>query len=468
MQSHQRFGRAVIIGGSVAGLLGARILADHFEQVIVIERDPVPSGPDPRKSVPQSRHLHGLLAAGRELIDTLFPGLVQEMLNEGAELADMGRDTAWFHAGAWKARYISGIISILSSRTFLEWKIRGRVSALPNVSIRYECSVDELLADSARTRITGVKLKTSGGEETLEADLIVDAGGRGARSQRWLEALGFGRPEEEKVVVNLSYTSRLYEPSPDYQRDWKFLFLNPRPPGAWRTGLVQNVEGGRWMVTLIGCFGDSAPTDEQGFQEYARSLPTPDLYEAIQHARPLTDPAVHKIPSNRWLHYERMANFPDGFVTYGDAVCAFNPIYGQGMTVAGLSARLLGECVAEQAKSSPGNLQGLSRRFQQKLAKLLQGPWLMASSLDLKFPQTEGRRFAGLGVLHWVLDTVADLTSLNTEASRRFYAVTHMQSGPEAMLSPGFLTSFFAYGIKSLFVPLPQRVNLDTRPPAPS
>jgi 2-polyprenyl-6-methoxyphenol hydroxylase-like FAD-dependent oxidoreductase len=468
MHAQRRLGRAVIIGGSMAGLLGARVLADHFEQVILLERDPLPEGPDARKSVPQGRHLHGLLAGGRELLGELFPGLEQELLDGGAILSDVARDTAWFHCGAWKERYVSGIQLIHGTRLFLEWKIRGRVAALPNVSIRYGCSVEALLTDAAKTRITGVQFKTSQGEETLEADLIVDTGGRGSRAPRWLEALGFGRPEEEEIHVDLGYTSRLYETPTGSAPDWKFLFVNPRAPG-WRSGLVQCVEGGRWMVTFVSYFGDHAPTDPQGFLEFARSLPTPDVYEAIRDARPISEPTLHKVPSSLWRHYERMERQPENFVTFGDAVCAFNPFYGQGMTVASQSARLLGECIAKQAPSTAGELRGLPRDFQRKLAKLLSGPWTLGASTDLRFPQARGRRYPGLSLVHWSLDTLADMTSQNTAACHQFHEVVHMRKGPESWLkSPSFLASFITYGLKSFFVPLPERARVNSRPPPPT
>ncbi len=468
MQNPMRFERAVVIGGSMAGLLGARVLADYFQEVIVLERDSATDGPEARKGVPQGRHAHGLLDAGLQVIDGLFPGLVQQMYAEGAERMDMGRDSAWCTAGSWKPRYVSGIELILCTRTWLEWKVRGRVATLPQVKLREGCSVEGLLTEDSGTRVVGVKVRTSEGEETLSADLVVDTGGRGSRAPSWLESLGYGKPEEEKVGLRLAYTSQFFEPPPNYQADWKLMAVFPRAPEEHKGGFIACVEGGRWLVTLHGYFGDSPPTSNEGFLEFARTLPKPDLHEALREARPLSEAVIHKVPSSRLLHYERMERFPEGFVIFGDAVCALNPVYGQGMTVCSLSARLLGDIVAAQARSSPGSMKGLSRRFQHKLARLISIPWMMGTTMDLKFPQAEGQRFMGLGLLHWGFGTLIDLTSVSTLACRQFYEVMHMRRGMEALLRPDLLAAFAAYGLKSLFVPFPQRANVHTLPRAPA
>ncbi|WP_373691717.1 FAD-dependent monooxygenase [Hyalangium versicolor] len=463
-----RFGRAVIIGGSMAGLLGARVLSDFFEEVIVLERDPETGGPEARKGVPQGRHAHGLLDAGLQVLDTLFPGLVREMYAEGGERMDMGRDAAWYTSGSWKPRYHSGIELILCTRTWLEWKVRGRVSALRQVKLRSGCSVEGLLLDEAGTRVTGVKVRSAEGEELLAADLVVDAAGRGSRAANWLEALGYGRPEEEKIGLQLAYTSRFFEPPAQYRGDWKMMAVFPRAPEEQRGGFIARVEGGRWLVTLHGYFGDHPPTTDEGFLEFARQLPKPDIYEAIREARPLTEAVMHKIPSSRLLHFERMERFPESFVVLGDAVCALNPVYGQGMTVCSLSAKLLGDTVGRQAEVSPGSLKGLARDFQNKLARLLSIPWRMGTTMDLKYPQAEGQRYPGLGLLHWGFGTLIDFTSVNTLACRQFYEVMHMRRGMEAFLRPDLLAAFAAYGLKSFFVPFPQRANVHTAPRAPA
>ncbi|RKG68768.1 FAD-dependent oxidoreductase [Corallococcus sp. CA054B] len=457
------FKRAVVIGGGIAGLLSARVLSEHFEQVTLLERDSLPAGPEARKGVPQARHVHALLEAGREALEQLFPGLVQELCAEGAEPGDMGRDSAWFHAGAWKARFVSDIRTVLCTRAFLEWKVRGRVATLPGVTLRPECSVKALLADPSRTRVTGVLLEGPGGEEALEAELVVDASGRGSRGSRWLEELGYGRPDVEQVEIDLAYTSCFFE-RPSSLPDWKVLVVYPRAPEGWRTGVISCVEGGRWLVSLGGYFGQHAPTDAEGFLAFAGSLARPELHGALRDARPLSAPVTHRIPSSRWLHYERMARWPEGFILLGDAVCALNPIYAQGLTVISKGTDLLARMLSAQARATR---QGFARRFQRELARVLAMPWWMSTTMDLQYPQARGRRPPGLGLVQRGFTLMLDLTSRNANACRRFYEVMHMRHGLGGLLTPSLLASFIAYSVQSLFVPLERRANVTVCPPAP-
>jgi 2-polyprenyl-6-methoxyphenol hydroxylase-like FAD-dependent oxidoreductase len=460
------FGQAIVIGGSIGGLLSARVLAEHFEKVVILERDALPKGPEPRKGAPQGRHVHALLEAGLKVMEDLFPGLVQELEREGVDFIDMGLESTWYHHGSWKVRYESGIRTILCSRPHLEWKLRGRVTSLPNVELREGYSVEGLLTEDSRERVTGVKVKGPEGEQALQADLVVDASGRGSHAPHWLEALGHGQPEEEQVGVDLAYTSRLYE-RPAHFDAWKILAVYARAPEALRSGFVANVEGNRWIVSLNGYFGDHPPIDDEGFLEFARGLPVPHLYEAIRQAKPLTQPVTYKMPASRWLHYERMARFPDGFVLLGDSVCAFNPLFGQGMTVISLGTKMLAECVAEQARSTPGDLRGLSRRFQKKLSKLISLCWLLATTMDLRYPQARGKRVPGLGLMQWSVMNLIDLTSVDKEACQEFYKVLHLRGGLEVLLQPKLALSLLGYSLKSLFVPLERRANVSAPPPRP-
>jgi len=467
MNSGKRmFGQAVVVGGSVAGLLAARGLSEHFEKVIVLERDAAPEGAEPHKGVPQGRHVHVLLEAGLTTMEAFFPGFTEELRSAGGKLIDLGVDTAWYHFGAWKPHYRSGIETVLCTRPLIEALLRRRVSALPNVELRHGVSVEGPVADEAKARITGVKVKGPSGEEILPAELVVDASGRGTRAPRWLEELGYGRPPEEQVGIDLAYTTRVYEAPAQRPGPWKFLAVYSRPPKGWRSGFVCEVEDGRWVVSLNGYFGDHPPLDEQAFLEFARSLPSPEVYDAIKDAKALTAPTMHKIPSSRWWHYEKLARFPDGLVAVGDAACALNPVYGQGMTVSALGAKRLTDCVAKAAEA--GTLKGLSQPFQTQLAELIFVPWLLASTMDLRYPQTEGKRMWGLGALTWALSTMNDMTSQNVEACHRFFEALNMRRGLEAMLTPRILGAFLVYGVKSLFLPLEKRANVKPLPSQPS
>jgi 2-polyprenyl-6-methoxyphenol hydroxylase-like FAD-dependent oxidoreductase len=433
-----KHGHAVIVGGSMAGLLAARALSPHFERVTLVERDGLSDVPDPRKGVPQARHVHALLARGEEILSGLFPGLVPELVDAGAVRIDWTRDVKWFHFGAWKARCDSGVMTTLVSRPFLELSVRRRVLALPNVKLVAEHDVTGLTASPDRQRVTGVLIQrrdADGGAEALSADLTVDTSGRGSRTPQWLEALGYAAPEESAVKINVGYASRIYRVPDDAGRGWKGCYVLGTPPHGKRLGVVAPIEGGRWMVTLAGMARDYPPDDHAGYLEFASSLPVDDIHRAIKDAEPLSDVAAYRFSSNLRRHYERMKRAPEGFVVLGDASCSFNPIYGQGMTTAGLGALALDACLSEQ-RSRGSALDGFARRFQKKLAAATDVPWSMTTGEDFRFPETEGKRPLGGALLERYLTRVHVSSARDTKVLLAFTRAMHMLAGPTELLAP--------------------------------
>ncbi|HLM48622.1 MAG TPA: hypothetical protein VK458_32460, partial [Myxococcaceae bacterium] len=264
--------------------------------------------------------------------------------------------------------------------------------------------------------------------------------------------------------IDLGYTSRLYKRPASFRDDWKLLVQYPRSADAWRAGLIASVEEDRWLVSVNGYFGDHAPTDDQGFLEFTRSLARPGVYDYIKDAEPLSAPVTHKIPTSRWLHYERLPRFPERLVVLGDAVCSFNPIFGQGMTTASLGAKLLGAFLRERGLSTPGGLDGVSEQLRHKLPEIIRIPWFMASVMDMYYPQTTGSRPPGLGLMHWLLGRLIEMTSVDATVYHQFLQVLHMNQGLESFLRPGTALPVLAYGAKSLFVPLAERANVDRMP----
>jgi 2-polyprenyl-6-methoxyphenol hydroxylase-like FAD-dependent oxidoreductase len=457
-------GHAVVIGGSIAGLVCARVLADHFARVTVLERDPRPEGPEPRKGAPQMRHAHAVLGAATDGLRELFPGFMEEMERAGAVVFDLAADIAMYHYSAWKPRFRFGSQGIVCSRPFIEWHVRRRVHDIPSIDIRYQHVAEELLTDPGQGRVTGVRVKGPGGEETLTCDLVVDTAGRGTRAPRWLEALGYGRPEEEAVGVDLAYTSRLYQVPPGRRRDWVAMVVYSKPP-ARRGGFVFEIEGGRWIVSLPGYFGDHCPTDDAGFLEFARSLPVPDLHDAIAGAEPLTPPSMHKIPSSRWFRYEKMKRLPDGLVMVGDSVCSLNPIYGQGMMVAIQCALALGEVLHRWPAA---DLHGFPHQVQKKLAAVVALSWMLSTTMDLSFPDATGKRPPWLRTLQWTFSNLIDLSSVDEGVCRIFYDLLHARRGPEALAHPALLVPLLAYSAKTPFIPREKRTRTGTIPSPPA
>jgi 2-polyprenyl-6-methoxyphenol hydroxylase-like FAD-dependent oxidoreductase len=373
--------RAVVVGGSVAGLLAARVLADHFREVVIVERDEFPDAPEFRAGVPQARHAHALLERGRRIIEAMLPGISDEMMAEGALSYDVGRDFSFVTWVGDAVRFDAGIPFLAVSRPFLEHHIRRRVLALPNVTAR--TGVRLIGLEGSAQRVTGVRAH---GGESIAAELVVDGGGRGSKAPEWLAELGIVAPAETVVKPFLGYASRVFEAPPPDVWDRVALIALALPPRYTRGVSAVPIENGRYIVTLIGMNTDFPPTDAAGFDAFARGLPVPDFHRWLDAARPVGDIHGFRFEQNRLRHYERCA-LPAGFIAIGDAVASFNPIYGQGMTTAAIGIEALAGVLARSSSAAT-----LPRTFHRRLAKVLAQPWTGTTTEDLRFPGTEGKR----------------------------------------------------------------------------
>lgn len=435
---------AVVIGGSMAGLLAARVLSRHVERVTVIDRDSFPAEPVFRKGVPQARHLHVLLGKGRELLERLFPGFTAEMAAAGAPLLNFSRDTLWQTPAGWSERYETpGDLLLSSSRILLEHTVRQRLLASGRVRLLEDTDVTGLTATPDRATVTGVTVQSrvrTGGEraavEAIAADLVVDASGRTSPAPGWLTALGYDAPEEVTINSFLGYASRLYRMPERRNGDWRILFLQPSAPETKRGAALFPIEGGRWIVTLAGAGRDYPPTDETGFLDFARGLRTPLLYEAIKDAEPLSGIHGYQQTQNQRRYYERMRRRPERFLITGDAVCAFNPIYGQGMTVAADDAVALHRCLVR----SGGDLAGLAERFQKMIARSNNNVWLIAVGEDMRYPTTEGAQPDRLSrFTNRYMDRVMRVSTGHRGVSRSLNEVMNLKASPMSLFKPAVL-----------------------------
>jgi 2-polyprenyl-6-methoxyphenol hydroxylase-like FAD-dependent oxidoreductase len=440
---------AVVIGGSLAGLLVGRVLADHFERVTIAERDPAPDTPTPRQGVPQGQHIHALLVGGSTVIARLFPGFFEDLVAQGSTVLDFStNDVRWFHHGVWKIPANKAIRMYAQTRPFLEWHVRRQLGTHSRVDFRHACEVTGLLMAADRSRVTGVRVHCDSGgeEEAVAADLVVDATGRGSPAPRWLAAHDYQPPEEISIGIHLAYASRLYHSPPEVRRDWKAIVINPKAPHGTKYGLIFPIEGERWMVTLAGVLHDDPPGDDAGFLEFARRLDRPEVYEAIAEARPLGPIAVYRFPTYRRRHYERLSQFPASFLVVGDAICSFNPIYGQGMSVCALEADLLDRCLGESPRQSGQLPAGLSQRFFNRAATIVDNPWGMATGADFLYPQTEGTRPLGTSLLSWYNKQLLEVSAWNATVVTRFYEVMHFLRPPTALFHPYVLFQALKWG----------------------
>jgi 2-polyprenyl-6-methoxyphenol hydroxylase-like FAD-dependent oxidoreductase len=421
---------AVVIGASISGLLAARVLAAHFDRVTLFDRDALPREVENRRGVPQGPHGHGLLASGLRGLKRLFPTLERDLLEQGAVPGDVIGDVRWFQHGHYKAQFASGLDGLLLSRALLETTIRRHVSRLPNVGIEPGVHVQELM--SGPDRIAGVRVQhRSERSEEVPADFVVDASGRASRSPQWLNALGYGQPRVEEVGVDLGYTTRIFKRKPGDLSGNFGAIVAPKPPLERRAGFILAMEGGRWVATLAGWLGEHAPTEMDGYLEFARSLARPDIYDVVSTAEPLGDAVKYVFPSNLRRRYELMARFPAGYLVIGDAVCSFNPLYGQGMSVATLEALGLADCLA-----SLTSIDRLWRPYAKAMALALDSPWTIAAGGDLAFEGVTGRRARGSGAVNWYLDHVHRAASTDRAVCRTFFDVANLLKPASALFAP--------------------------------
>ncbi len=423
----------------MAGLLAARVLSDHFEQVTIVESDFLPDRPSWRKGVPQSHHVHVLLTRGLKILEQLFPGLENDLAAVGAPRIDYTADFPLLQFGGWAPRFCSNLKMRASSRNLLEWSIRQRLVVDNKVRFLQGTQVIGLLSDTSNTWVTGVRVSANHSHDLAElsANLVVDASGRNSHTPQWLTALGYASPEETVINSFLGYASRWYQRRAHLQFDWQAVYLLPKPPHLTRGGGIYSVEENRWCATLVGVGRDYPPTDEAGFLDFARTMRSPVVYEVLKDAKPLSPIYGYRRTENRLRHYEKLSRLPENFIVIGDAVCAFNPIYGQGMSVAALGALTLERCLKQQQR---GDLVGLCKRFQKQLAKVNTTPWLIATGEDLRWQTTEGGRpNLVTRLLHRYFDEVTLLAVESPYTYKVWSEVMHLEKPPTDFFQPGVL-----------------------------
>lgn len=426
------FSHAIVIGASLTGLWTARVLADHFQRVTILERDQLPAGPVSRPGVPQDRHVHVLLQRGALIMGRLFPGIEEELLAAGAHRLDLTRDGYAKIRGRWLQRFPSGKTTYACSRLLLESIVRARVANLPNVSLCGGAQAQGLAGDAGRVVGVQVHWKENGAESVENADFVVDAMGRTSKSPHWLAALGYEQPEETVIDARLGYAGRRYRTPEIPAGGWRTMLIGQEPPTKSRAGLIYSEEGGVWMVMVAGCLGDYPPTDEAGFEAFAASI-DPEFYTAIQSAQPVSKIIGYRNTENRFRHYEKFARWPDRFVILGDAVCGFNPVYGQGMTVAAMAA----ESLSDHLRKAQGHLDGLAWRYQKNYPKIVEPAWLLATSADLEWLGRQERLSLAERVVSWYLPQVLDTIPTDHAVHETFLEVQNLMLPPQSLFSPG-------------------------------
>jgi 2-polyprenyl-6-methoxyphenol hydroxylase-like FAD-dependent oxidoreductase len=423
---------AVVIGASLSGLLAARVLSEHFERVTVLERDEMPALGQGRKGVPQGAHAHGLLGRGREILEGFFPGLTQNLVALGATSKDSQQYVRTYVDGAILATAKSDMLGLGVSRPLLEGYIRQRVLAIPQVYLFENCAVSELLHQNHS--VNGVRLRHRDNKthQILETDLVVDCTGRGSQNAQWLERLGFERPEEEKIQMDLCYATAHFERKPNDLDNAVEAVIVGRTRDCPRSAALVSQEGSRWVVSLGGLMGDVPPTDLQGFQQFAASMASDEIRQIAQNNRLLGEITLFKFPASKRYHYQKLKRFPQGFLVFGDALCSFNPSYGQGMTSAALQALVL----AGELQSNEANL---SKRFFLRASQVVDIPWQMAAGRDLTHPKVKGKRTRQMRMVNAYLDKLSPVAWQDPKVAYAFLKVINLQAPPSSLMSPNIV-----------------------------
>jgi 2-polyprenyl-6-methoxyphenol hydroxylase-like FAD-dependent oxidoreductase len=385
--------RAVVIGAGMGGLAMAGALAPYFEQVDILERDRLATTAGSRSGTPQDRHPHGLLAGGLAALDRIFPDFRCDLAAAGAVPVTVARDVQFERpdVGVLPKRDF-GISVLCATRPLIELTLRRRAEAIANLTLRPASRVTGILpaADGASAR--GICFVNGcGRSETLDADLVVDASGRGAPTLTLFDALGWERPEMSEVGVDISYATVVVEIPPGATADWKLLLTLPDPPNGLFHAVMVPTEDGRWIIALADHAGKGWIETWDGFLRASRLLITPTLYNTLRYARPPDEIRRYRFPVSTWRHFERLPCLPRGVLPVADSFCRFNPIHGQGMSSAAKQARLLQDALF-RASTEPDPVAAVQAGFMAKVASVLETPWMMSTSADLAFPQTWGER----------------------------------------------------------------------------
>ncbi|MFO1293215.1 MAG: monooxygenase [Rubrivivax sp.] len=432
--------RAVVLGASLAGLLAARVLSEHFDETVLLERDELPRDSAARKGTPHAVHPHGLLARGRLVLETLLPGFTQAMCDRGALLGDLTADIAFDAGGRRFAACRAGLPALAASRLAIEAEVRSRVLARPGV--RALTGVQVLAPAHENGRVTAARWRGPGssGEQALAADLVVDCTGRGSQLPRWLAEWGCPAPVEERVEIGICYASAYF------RRDGACA-LGPKLAKVAAFGAVTNAQPRpgvviaqepdahgtpRWVVGVGGFRGDHPGATLDALREHARAIGSPELLQIVGEGEPVGAVMRYQMPHSQRRRYERLAGMPRGLLVMGDAIASFNPIYGQGMTVAACEALALQQQLAR-------GMAGLERRFLRAAARVIDVPWQLAVGGDLAIDAVPGRRPLPVRIVNAYLARLFRVAPHDPVVSLAFQRVVHMLDQPAALFAPGIL-----------------------------
>lgn len=432
--------RAVVIGGSLAGLLAARVLHDHFDEVWLLDRHPLSADDEPRRATPHTRHTHALLARGRQAIEALFPGIGDAWTAAGGRLGDVGSQAAFYAGRRRFAQAPADAQGLCLGRGAIEGALRRRVLALPRLRVVTGIDAQGLAGrpsnEQGGDRIDGLRWRAADDEArspvaTLRAALVVDASGRASRLPKWLAELGHATPDEQQVQVDIRYATAYLKRAPHHAPGLEAVITAATADHPVPSVLLAQ-EGERWVVTLGGYGDDAPPLDRAGFIARAQRSAPPELAAVLQDAEYLCEPFGYRFPHSQRRFYERLRHLPEGVLAIGDSICSFNPVFGQGMSVAACEAEALQAALA-------GGPERLAQRYFRAAARAIDIAWQTAVGADLAIPSVQGERPLPVRVINAYVAKVFDAAQHDAVVAVAFQRVSHLLAAPPSLMRPAIV-----------------------------
>jgi 2-polyprenyl-6-methoxyphenol hydroxylase-like FAD-dependent oxidoreductase len=428
--------KAIVIGAGMGGLAAAKALSNHLGRVTVLDRDTLPSQAEPRIGTAQSKHTHVLIGGGLKALSVLFSGFEEDVHRAGAVKMRVGLEACMERPGydPFPARDL-GFDIYSASRPLFELVTRRRIELQENIELLPKSRVTKLIASQDESAVTGVRWESADGQvHTLHADIIVDASGRGTLTLELLDAQGLPRPEETEIGIDQAYSTVIFERPATAPPNWKSMIVLPSAPTSSRGGFLFPIEDNQWIVSVGGNHGDAPPGDLAGLLEYLKSLRTPTIYGAVKGAKPVGEVARFVLPSSVRRHFEKIQKFPRGLLVVGDGLCRFNPVFGQGMSVAAQEAVVLDRLLATIA-GGPDALGDLALSFFAACQDVIETPWAVAMN-DFVYPKTRGQRPPDLGQRIQYGIALTRLASEDAAVHKLTVEVNHLLKPQSALREP--------------------------------
>lgn len=430
------FNKAIVIGGSIAGKLAAKALSNAFKEVIIIEAGERWNGKSSRKRVPQSNHPHVLLKGGEKAIEELFPNITNELIEAGSVVHNFTRDLKWHQFGLWKQPFTGEVHMIQQSRFLLEWHIQKRIDQVSNITIKYETVIEGLLIDGKCNKVCGVKAKCleTGTQEEIQADIVVDASGFGSKSIAWLREYNI-EVQEEKARIDLFYTTRMFKLKENEKLDYCNTLMSPSFPDNPYGVLIQTIEDNRYFVTFSGYANEKAPQTDGEFYNFAENLSISNVTDFLNKAEAISHIKTYKIPYQVRRRFDLVDNLPERLLIVGDAHCRFDPVFGQGVSVAAMEAHQLQVLLQRKQKLD----KAFTQQFYKETAHIIQTPWEMTTTEISRHPQLKRELTIKQKFQLWYTKQIYQLSAIDSDVYIRLVRVMNLIRSPLHLFHPKVL-----------------------------